>query len=186
MLAGFKLTRRRCAISAIAFTALAVATVLDGGSARAETIRIVALGASNAYAQAVSTSEAWPAKLEALLKAKGYDVSVSVKGVTRGDASQILSAAQSIPGGTRVVVFDAGGGNSADRGIDTGAIKGQIAQAVRAHGAKPVFVSYKQIVGPEGTSAWIAGDTHHHFTAASHTKVAHAILPRVIAAIGKK
>ncbi|MBS0536548.1 MAG: hypothetical protein JSR72_21050 [Proteobacteria bacterium] len=153
---------------------------------RAETIRIVALGASNTYAQAVATSEAWPAKLEALLKAKGYDVNVSVKGVTRGDASQILAAAQSIPDGTRVVVYDAGGGNSRDRGVNPAAVRPQIEAAIRAHGAKAVFVSYKQIVGPEGTSAWIAGDTHHHFTAASHTKVAHAILPRVIAAIGKK
>lgn len=156
------------------------------GPSRAETVRIVALGASNTYAQAVATSEAWPAKLEALLKAKGYDVSVSVKGVTRGDASQILAAAQSIPDGTRVVVYDAGGGNSRDRGIDTAAVRPQIEAAIRAHGAKAIFVSYKQIVGPEGTSAWIAGDTHHHFTAASHTKVAYAVLPRVVAAIGKK
>lgn len=156
------------------------------GLSRADTIRIVALGASNTYAQAVATSEAWPAKLEALLKAKGYDVDVSVKGVTRGDASQILAAAQSIPDGTRVVVYDAGGGNSRDRGVDPAAVRPQIEAAIRAHGAKAVFVSYKQIVGPEGTSAWIAGDTHHHFTAASHTKVAHAILPRVVAAIGKK
>ena len=162
--------------------ALAVVT----GVARAETVRIVALGASNTYAQAVSTSEAWPAKLEALLKAKGYDVSVSVKGVTRGDAQQILSAAQSIPSGTRVVVYDAGGGNSRDRGVNPAAVRPQIEAAIRAQGAKPIFVSYKSIVGPEGTSAWIAGDTHHHFTAASHTKVAHAILPRVVAAIGKK
>ena len=171
------------------FAAASVAALLSAGisnSAQADTIRIVALGASNAYAQAVSTSEAWPAKLEALLKAKGYDVDVSVKGVTRGDASQLLSAAQSIPSGTRVVVYDAGGGNSRDRGVNPAAVRPQIEAAISAQGAKPVFVSYKSIVGPEGTAAWIAGDTHHHFTAASHTKVAHAILPRVIAAIGRK
>jgi len=170
---------RMSGAAALAFAAIT-------GAARAETIRIVALGASNTYAQAVSTSEAWPAKLEALLKAKGYDVNVSVKGVTRGDAEQILSAAQSIPSGTRVVVYDAGGGNSRDRGVNPAAVRPQIEAAIRGQGAKPIFVSYKSIVGPEGTAAWIAGDTHHHFTAASHTKVAHAILPRVVAAIGKK
>ena len=165
---------------------LSIALLTLGSPARAETVRIVALGASNTYAQAVSTSEAWPAKLEAMLRAKGYDVSVSVKGVTRGDASQVYEAAQSIPSGTKVVVFDAGGGNSRDRGVDPAAYRAKTMQAIKAQGATPIFVSYKSIVGPEGTSAWIAGDTHHHFTAASHTRVAASVLPRVIAAIGKK
>lgn len=166
--------------------AAALALVVVAGAARAETVRIVALGASNTYPQAVAASQGWPAKLEAMLRAKGYDVSVSIKAVTLGDAAQIFQAAQSIPSGTKIVVFDAGGGNSRDRGIDPRAYRAKTMQVIRAQGATPIFVSYKQIVGPEGTSAWIAGDIHHHFTAASHTKVARAILPRVVAAIGKK
>jgi len=165
---------------------LALAAGLVGSEASAETIRIVALGASNTYAQAVSTSEAWPAKLEAMLKAKGYDVSVSVKGVTRGDANEILSAAGSIPDGTRVVVYDVGGGNSRERGVDPATVRPQIEQAIRAHGAKAVFASYKQIAGAEPGPGWIANDPHHHITAASHTRVAASVLPRVVAAIGKK
>ncbi|MDI1344318.1 MAG: hypothetical protein PSV22_09510 [Pseudolabrys sp.] len=178
-----KLEGRRAIVIAAALTFV---LFVPSPQARAETVRIVALGASNTYAQAVSTSQAWPAKLEAMLKAKGYDVSVTVKGVTLGDASQVYAAAQSIPSGTKVVVFDAGGGNSKDRGIDPTAYRTKTMQAIRAQGATPIFVSYKQIVGPEGTSAWIAGDPHHHFTAASHTRVAASVLPRVIAAIGKK
>ena len=180
-------TRKLSHLRSVAATFSLLAALLAlSPQARAETVRIVALGASNTYAQAVSTSEAWPAKLEAMLKAKGYDVSVSVKGVTLGDASQIYAAAQSIPSGTKVVVFDAGGGNSRDRGIDPAAYRSKTEQAIRAQGATPIFVSYKQIVGPEGSSGWIAGDPHHHFTAASHTRVAASVLPRVIAAIGKK
>lgn len=166
--------------------AVAFATVAASHQAQAETIRIVALGASNTYAQAVATPQAWPAKLEAMLRAKGYDVSVTVKGVSLGDASQILRAANSIPAGTKIVLFDAGGGNSKARGIDPRAYRARTMQVIRAQGATPIFVSYKQIVGPEGTSAWIANDPHHHFTAASHSRVAAAMLPRVIAAIGKK
>lgn len=178
--------KKLCDVRAVAASlSLLAALVTLSPQARAETVRIVALGASNTYAQAVSTSEAWPAKLEAMLKAKGYDVSVSVKGVTLGDASQVYAAAQSIPSGTKVVVFDAGGGNSKDRGIDPAAYRAKTMQAIRAQGATPIFVSYKSIVGPEGTSAWIANDPHHHFTAASHTRVAASVLPRVIAAIGK-
>jgi hypothetical protein len=166
--------------------AAALAAFLTIGPASAETIRIVALGASNTYAQAVPESRAWPARLEAMLRAKGYDVSVTVKAVRLGDASGILAAAGSIPAGTKVVLFDAGGGNSKDRGIDPRAYRARTMQTIRAQGATPIFVSYKQIVGPEGTSAWIANDPHHHFTVASHARVAAAMLPRVIAAIGRK
>jgi acyl-CoA thioesterase-1 len=168
---------------------LAMAVVLaflNCGQVRAETIRIVALGASNTYAQAVPASQAWPAKLERMLRAKGYDASVTVKAVTLGDASDIFRAAGSIPAGTKIVLFDAGGGNSKDRGVDPRAYRARTMQAIRAQGAKPIFVSYKQIVGPEGTSAWIANDPHHHFTVASHSRVAAAMLPRVIAALGNK
>jgi len=179
--------KKLCHLRSVAatFSLLAALLALIPQS-RAETVRIVALGASNTYAQAVSTSEAWPAKLEAMLKAKGYDVSVSVKSVSVGDASQIYAAAQSIPSGTKVVVFDAGGGNSRDRGIDPAAYRAKTMQVIRAQGAAPIFVSYKQIAGPEGGSGWIAGDPHHHITPASHTRVAASALPRVIAAIGKK
>ena len=180
---GIAVARRLLSTSLLTASLLSVFASVP---ASAETIKIVALGASNTYAQAVSTSEAWPAKLERMLRAKGYDVSVTVKAVTLGDAARIFSAASSIPAGAKVVLFDAGGGNSKDRGVDPVAYRARTMQAIRAQGAKPIFVSYKQIVGPEGTSAWIAGDPHHHFTAASHSRVAAAMLPRVIAAIGKK
>jgi hypothetical protein len=155
----------------------------------AETIRIVAIGASNAAGTAVGVSAAWPAQLGNMLRGKGYDVNVSVAATAGAGSAQILQQAGSIPSGTRVVVFDIGAGNDRDQGVSAGsatANRAEIEARIRASGAKPVFVSYKSIVGPEGSSAWIAGDRHHHFTAQSHQRVAAAILPRVIAAIGKK
>jgi hypothetical protein len=124
-----------------------------------------------------------------MLRAKGYDAHVTVKGVTLGDAGSITTAAGSIPAGTRVVVYDTGGGNSRERGIDPHAMRPKIEQAIRAHGAKPVFAAYNAIVGPEKGGSnpnWIQGDTHHHITAAAHTRVAASLLPKVIAAIGSK
>ncbi|HVV79625.1 MAG TPA: hypothetical protein VHD59_08425 [Pseudolabrys sp.] len=158
------------------------------GAACAETIQILALGASNTYAQAVSASQAWPAKLESMLRAKGYDVNVTVKGVSVGDANMIAEAASSIPSGTRVVVYDIGGGNSADRGVDPSAARSRIEREIRAHGAKPVFAAYRSILGPEGSGNpnWIQGDAHHHFTATAHTRVAASLLPRVVVAMGKR
>jgi hypothetical protein len=113
---------------------------------------------------------------------------VTVKGVSVGDANMIAEAASSIPSGTRVVVYDIGGGNSADRGVDPSAARSRIEREIRAHGAKPVFAAYRSILGPEGSGNpnWIQGDAHHHFTATAHTRVAASLLPRVVVAMGKR
>jgi acyl-CoA thioesterase-1 len=163
--------------------------VLSASAAKAEAIRILVLGASNAAGSAVGSSAAWPAQLQSMLRAKGYDIDVSVRAVRGATSGQILGQAASIPAGTRIVVFDVGGGNDRDKGVSNAAHKAnhaKIAARIRAAGAKPIFVSYPSIVGPQGSSGWIAGDPHHHITAQSHRRVAAAILPRVLAAMGKK
>ncbi|HET9616119.1 MAG TPA: hypothetical protein VFP74_03025 [Pseudolabrys sp.] len=183
----FMMARAACLVSACVL----VLALVPWSGARAETARIVVLGASNAAGSAVGSSAAWPAQLEAMLRAKGYDVSVDVRASRGASSSQIAGQAGSIPAGTRVVAFDVGGGNDRDSGVSEGerhANRAKIEARIRAAGAKPVFVSYPGIVGPQrdGSAAWIAGDPHHHITAQSHRRVAAAILPRVIAAIGKK
>lgn len=169
----------------------AALVLLAWGAARAETIKIVVLGASNAAGSAVGSSAAWPAQLEKLLRAKGHDVSVSVRAARGATSSDIIAQAGSIPAGTRVVAFDVGGGNDRDGGVSDSARRanrGKIEARIRAAGAKPVFVAYPRIVGSQNAkpSAWIAGDPHHHITAQSHRRVATALLPSVVAAIGKK
>jgi acyl-CoA thioesterase-1 len=172
-------------------TLLVAAVLAMPVAARADNVRIVVLGASNAAGSAVGSSAAWPAQLESMLRAKGYDVSMSVHAQRGATSAQIAAQAGSIPSGTRVVVFDVGGGNDRDQGVSgagSAANRAQIEAGIRAAGAKPVFVSYPSIVGAQtaNSAAWIAGDPHHHITAQSHQRVAAAILPRVIAAIGKK
>lgn len=157
---------------------------------QAETIKIVALGASNTGGYGVGSSQAWPARLESMLRAKGYDVSVRVNSVIGDTSAGIAARAASAASGARVVVFDVGKGNDQDRGSEgsTGANRAQIERSIRASGAKPVFAVYARIVGSEKSnpSAWAANDVHHHLTAQSHARVAAAVLPQVIAAIGKK
>lgn len=183
----FERPRKRSRLTCLGAALAVVATFGLAKPAAAETVRIVALGASNTYGQAVGAGSAWPAKLEAMLRAKGHDVSVTVLPVSLGDASMVLQKTASIPQGTKVVVYDIGGGNSADRGVNPAAYRPKIEQAIRSHGAKPVFAGYKSIIGAESPSnpAWIHNDPHHHFTAAAHTRVAAALVPRVVAAIGK-
>lgn len=160
-----------------------------GSAAQAESVHIVALGASNTSGYAVGAAAAWPAVLESMLKAKGYDVNMTVAGVVGDTSAGIASRVDSaVPAGTKVVVFDVGGGNDKDRGLESGANRGEIEARIKARGATPIRVSYPAIVGAESPAnpAWIKGDAHHHITAQSHQKVAAALLPKVIAAIGPK
>jgi acyl-CoA thioesterase I len=156
------------------------------GTANADPIRIVAIGASNTVGYH-SEGQGWTNDLEAALKAKGYDVVLTNMGVIGDTSAGILSRAGSIPAGTKVVLYDVGGGNDKDSGESgsTAANKAAIAQRIRATGAKPIFVGYRSLVGSEGGGGWRQGDPHHHITTQSHARVAAALLPQVIAAIGK-
>lgn len=78
----------------------------DADAAKAAPIRIVAFGASETAGYGVGSSEAWPARLEAMLRAKGYDVSIANEGVsgdtTAGMLSRLVSA---VPNGTRIALL---------------------------------------------------------------------------------
>jgi acyl-CoA thioesterase-1 len=169
-----------------------VAAALSPQAASAQTIGIVAIGASNTAGAHVATSEAWPAQLEAMLRAKGYAVRMSVEGVIGDTSAGILRRIDSaVPAGTSVVLYDTGGGNDADAGTGSGQIaanKAAIEQRIRAHRAKPILVAYPRIIGSEAAnpSAYRQGDAHHHLTAQSHARVAASLLPQVVAAIGRK
>lgn len=71
---GTSVWRRRLA------TGLALFFALQAGPALAQTVRIVALGDSNTYGYGVPRDRTYPAQLEALLKAKGYDVTITNAG----------------------------------------------------------------------------------------------------------
>jgi acyl-CoA thioesterase-1 len=170
---------------------LALGVLGFAAAAQAETTRIVAIGASNTSGAAVGASAAWPALLEGMLKQKGYDVTVVNAGVTAETSAGTLSRVDSVvTPGTKMVIFDVGGGNDADTGAagGTAANTAQIAQRIRAHGAIAINAQKTAIVGTEKSnpSAWIQGDPHHHITAQSQVRVAAALVPKVIAAIGKK
>ena len=163
--------------------AVGIGAVFCSIGARAETIKIVALGASNTAGRGVSSSEAWPAQLTAMLRAKGFDVSMTVEGVNGDTSSGILSRADAIPAGTRVVLYDTGAANDRNKGVSAGerqANIAQIASRIRAHGAAAILVSYDGIAGSLRQSDGI------HLNAAGHARMAAQLLPQVIAAIGKR
>src|SRR3954469_6545901 len=82
------------------------AMIAGANATRAETIRIVAIGASNTSGYAVGQSNAYPAILERLLRAKGYDVTVVNAGVTAETSAGTLSRVNSaVTPGTKIVIY---------------------------------------------------------------------------------
>jgi acyl-CoA thioesterase-1 len=71
--------------------------------------QIVALGASNVEGHGVSPSEAWPAQLEGMLRAKGSGAHVTNAGVSGDTTGEVLARLSSaVPAGTKVVILDTG------------------------------------------------------------------------------
>jgi acyl-CoA thioesterase-1 len=90
------------------FVLLVVFGVLFGGTAQAATV--VALGASNTFGKGVSPSQAYPAQLEVLLRAKGLNVSVINAGINGDTTGGMLARLDNVvPKGTSVVVLQPGG-----------------------------------------------------------------------------
>lgn len=82
--------------------------MLFGGTAQAATV--VALGASNTLGKGVSPSQAYPAQLKVLLRAKGLNVNVINAGINGDTTSGMLARLHNVvPKGTSVVVLQPGG-----------------------------------------------------------------------------
>ena len=82
--------------------------LLQIGFAHAATV--VALGASNTAGKGVSPGQAYPAQLEAMLRARGFDVHVINAGVSGDTTGGMMARLESaVPKGTRVVILQPGG-----------------------------------------------------------------------------
>src|SRR3979409_1901706 len=73
------------------------------GSASAQ---VVALGASNTAGKGVSSSESYPAQLQAMLQARGSNLRVTNAGVSGDTTGGMLARLSSaVPEGTKIVIF---------------------------------------------------------------------------------
>lgn len=160
----------------IVLVGLALLCVLTSANAQ-----VVALGASNTAGKGVSPQEAYPAQLEAMLKARGYSVSVTNAGIS-GDTTPGMLARldQAVPQGTRLVVFQPGG-NDVRRGMASAVP--QILARLKARGIKVVML-------PNSMLGAIPAQMHQpdrvHLTPEGYHLLAAQTLPRVIAALGSK
>jgi acyl-CoA thioesterase I len=157
--------------------AAAAAVLFATGEASAASIRIVALGASNTAGKGVGTSAAWPAQLEAMLRARGYDVTVANAGVNRDDLYGMLGRLDSAaPDGTKLVILD----TARRRPLDTQANMRAITEQLNARRIRLIVIP--------GMRDWADNQIQSdgiHITEQGHVAVARRLLPLVMAAIRK-
>ena len=150
----------------------------------AATAQIVAFGASNVAGKGVWPSQAWPAQLEGLLKAKGYDVHVKNAGKSGDTTSNVLHRLDfAIPSGTKIVILDMGGGYFNNQ-------KANAASQARGHAdMEEIETKLKSrgiIVIPELAArmpASLKPQDKTHLTPDGHKIFAEHLLPRVISAL---
>jgi acyl-CoA thioesterase-1 len=147
--------------------------------------QVVAFGASNVEGHGVPRAQAYPAQLEAMLRARGLKVRVKNAGVY-GDTSAAMLARldRAIPSGSRVVILDTSGEllNNCAHGISEGQGQADIAtmtSRLQARGA---------IVIPESTQD-IPMDLRQpdgkHLTPEGHRVVAARLVDPVAQALGR-
>ena len=163
----------------IAVALLAIAANLTSAAAA----QIVAFGASNTAGYGVGSDQAWPARLEAMLRASGYQASVANAGIS-GDTTvgmlERLDAA--VPEGTQLVILAIFPYNDAGKGISAAEHEANIQKIVgrlRARGIRTIS-AIPYVSGLPTQSDRI------HLTAEAHAALAARLLPHVIAAIGSR
>jgi acyl-CoA thioesterase-1 len=162
---------------------LAVATLLVLAiPAVAAPVRIVAIGASNTHGWYVGNRGAYPAQLEALLRAKGIEAEVTNAGVPLDTTAGMLQRIdRDVPDGTEIVILQPGGNDrrflrtAEQRAANIAAME----QRLRERGIK-VLVYDEEIPQRYYTFDFV------HLTPEGHAMIAEQLLPRVIAVMGRR
>jgi acyl-CoA thioesterase-1 len=145
--------------------------------------QVVAIGASNTAGTGpsgggVSRSEAFPAQLEKLLRARGLSVMVKNAGVAGITTAKMLASLDSaVDSGTKVVIIQPGG-NDMRRGgtlLDAKRNVAEMSRRLKTRGIKVIVLR----------ASSFPADTREggHFNAKGHAIVAAKLLPQVMAAL---
>src|SRR3954452_9168639 len=118
-----------------------IAALLTLAAVASANAQIVALGASSTAGYGVGAAAAFPAQLEALLRAKGRPMSVSAAGVS-GDttAGMLARLSGAVPPGTKIVVLQIAG-NDGFKGMSASAAaanRAEIRRRLHARGIRTI------------------------------------------------
>jgi acyl-CoA thioesterase-1 len=149
------------------------------GAAVAASALVVAFGASQTYGKGVSRGDAYPAQLEALLRAHGHNVHVINAGINGNTTGEMLGRLEkAVPNGTGVVILQPGDndmrkGVVAARDDNIAAMKSRLA----ARGIAVIML--------ESTRGLPRGADGQHLTPEGYRMLAKQILPQVEGALGR-
>jgi acyl-CoA thioesterase I len=156
---------------------LAIAVLVCASvAANAAPPRIVAIGASNTHGWYVGNRGAYPAQLQALLRAKGIDAQVTNAGVPFQTTGMMLRRIdKDVPDGTDIVILEPGG-NDRRFFVSKEQRAANIAEMERRLHARSISV----IVYDEEMPLRYRAFDLMHFTHEGHALIAAALLPRVM------
>jgi len=176
--------RRRDFITLLGGAALlAIATFMCGNmAANAAPLRIVAIGASNTHGWYVGNQGAYPAQLQALLRAKGIDAQVTNAGVPFETTGMMLRRIdRDVPNGTDIVILEPGG-NDRRFFVPMQQRAANIAEVERRLEARSINVIVYDEVIPLRYRAF----DFIHLTYDGHAMIAAALLPRVMEILDRR
>jgi len=146
-------------------------------SAPAGAATIVALGASNTYGKGVARHQAYPAQLEAILRAKGANVRVVNAGIN-GDTTEgmLQRLDRSVPNGTSAVILQPGGNDRRKGSPDR---TSEIQSRLKARGIPVIMIPNGMFRGlphqPDG----------QHLTPEGYRMLADQVASQVAGVIGR-
>jgi acyl-CoA thioesterase I len=145
------------------------------GVASADAATIVALGASNTYGKGVARNQAYPAQLEAILRAKGLNVRVVNAGINGNTTEGMLGRLDGIvPNGTSAVILQPGGNDGRKGRPDRTA---EIQSRLSARGIPVIILANNMLKGlphqPDGQH--LTPEGYHMFAEQLASQVAGAI-----------
>jgi acyl-CoA thioesterase I len=175
------LARRRLAAYGAAFALMAATAGPPLAQGRVE---IVALGASNTEGWGLSLSQAYPARLQALLMAKGINATVSNAGIAGDSTGGMLARLDhAVPAGTQIVILQPG---TNDERMGTGAERSANIEKVRSRlAARNIKLLLVENAMLDALPRSELRDDGVHFTPAGYAILAERILPQVLAALGQ-
>ena len=138
-----------------------VCLALLGTAARAEMIRIVAVGDSTFRGGPSMTNpdDAFPARLQAALRGKGYDVSVTNAGVNGEKSWETLRRLNTaVPAGTQIALLAVGGNDMVYQHAGRQQVMGRIKEIVEALRARRIEVLVFRL-GGHGSAEAAAAET---------------------------
>ena len=162
---------------------LAISTILCTSIiAHGAPLRIVAVGASNTHGWYVGNKGAYPAQLQALLRARGIDAQVINAGVPFDTTAMMLRRLdRDVPNGTNIAILQPGGNDLRFFGTRRQRAS-NIAEMARRLRARAIDV----IVYDDDIPLRYYTIDFIHLTHKGHAMIAAALLPRVMAVVNRR